>query len=202
VATDWSVPPDPVLEPCTEVVSVHGASEAADAPAPIYSAVPGNFVRDALHRGYRLGFVGSGDGHDGHPGLAHLGAPSGGVAAILADELNRDSVRAALVARRVYATNGPRIVLRVAVAGHGMGAVVPVPEGGTSSVVVLVEATAPLARVDVVTPDGVASAPAETDLFSASLVTEATGLASGDWVYVRVVQTDGGAAWSSPVFFE
>ena len=32
IATDWSYPPDPELEPVTEVVSVHGSSEAADTP--------------------------------------------------------------------------------------------------------------------------------------------------------------------------
>ena len=77
IATDWSFPPDPELEPVTEIVSVHGTSEASDSPGPIYGPVPGNFVRDVLDRGYRLGFVGSGDSHDGHPGLAHLASPTG-----------------------------------------------------------------------------------------------------------------------------
>ncbi len=79
VPTNWLIPPDPVLEPITEIVSVHGSSEAADSPQPIYDAVPGNFVRDgALGRGYRFGFIGSGDSHDGHPGLAQLTSPDGG----------------------------------------------------------------------------------------------------------------------------
>ena len=45
VSTNWDFVPDPELEPVTEVVSVHGSSEAADSPGKIYSAVPGNFVR-------------------------------------------------------------------------------------------------------------------------------------------------------------
>ncbi|MDX1504058.1 MAG: hypothetical protein R3325_16990, partial [Thermoanaerobaculia bacterium] len=72
VATDWSFAPDPRFEPVTEVSSVHGSSEAADSPGRIYAPVAGNTVRDQLDRGYRLGVVGSGDSHDGHPGLAHL----------------------------------------------------------------------------------------------------------------------------------
>ena len=112
VSTNWDFVPDPVLEPVTEVVSVHGSSEAADSPGKIYTAVPGNFVRDVLDRGVQFGFIGSGDSHDGHPGLAHLAAPSGGLAAIFSENLTRESVLEALRARRVYATNGPRIWLR------------------------------------------------------------------------------------------
>ena len=32
IATNWAFPPDPVLEPVTEIVSVHGNSESPDAP--------------------------------------------------------------------------------------------------------------------------------------------------------------------------
>ena len=35
VPVDWSFRPDPVLEPLTEVMSVHGSSEAADSPAVV-----------------------------------------------------------------------------------------------------------------------------------------------------------------------
>jgi len=116
IPVNWDIPPDPVLEPVTEIVSVHGSSEALDSPIPIYSPVPGNFVRDVLDRGYRLGLIGGGDSHDGHPGLAHLAGPTGGLAAILSEDRTREGVLAALRERRVYATNGPRILLRTALA--------------------------------------------------------------------------------------
>ena len=78
IATNWSIPPDPELEPVTEIVSVHGSSEAMDSPGLIYSPLPGNTVRDALGLGFELGFIGSGDSHDGHPGKAHLMSPGMG----------------------------------------------------------------------------------------------------------------------------
>jgi hypothetical protein len=202
IATSWAFPPDPELEPVTEVASVHGASEAADAPAVLPGPVAGNFVRDALDRGLRLGFVGSGDSHDGHPGLAHLGGPSGGVAAIFAPELTRDAVRAALFERRVYATNGPRIVLRATLGGEPMGAVLPVGDDGrlAAELELTVMATAPVARVEVIRSGRVVeSAPGE-GLEDLAMALPLEGLRPGEYVYLRVVQEDGGAAWSSPWF--
>jgi hypothetical protein len=202
VATNWDYAPDPVLEPLTEVSSVHGSSEAADSPRAIYSPVPGNTVRDALDRGYRLGFVGSGDSHDGHPGLAHLASPTGGVAAIISDELSREAIASALAARRVYATNGPRIVLRVAVAGQPMGSVVAIGPEASAEVFARITAVAEIERVDLISRGGVvATAPGEGRL-EMQLLHQLEDLQAGDYAYVRVVQVDDGAAWSSPVFFE
>ncbi len=201
IATDWSIPPDPVLEPLTEIVSVHGSSEAPDSPGLISGAIAGNFVRDALSRGYTLGFVGSGDTHDGHPGLGHLNAPSGGLAAILAEERTRESVLAALRARRVYATNGARILLRTALGPYPMGSVVEAPEGGlTDSLFVRVVAEGPLEHVDVIrSGDIVEGVDAEGRLDLAFQV-GVPGLVPGEYVYVRAVQENGFAAWSSPIF--
>ena len=66
--------------PVTEIASIHGMSEAADAPAPIGGAIPGHFVRDLLLHGARVGFIGSGDTHDGHPGLGELASGQSGLA--------------------------------------------------------------------------------------------------------------------------
>jgi hypothetical protein len=200
VATDWSIPPDPELEPVTEIVSVHGSSEALDSPQPIYSPVPGNFVRDVLTRGYRLGFVGSGDSHDGHPGLVHVAARAwGGVAAILAEERTREAVLAALRARRVYATNGPRILVDVRLGGQPMGSRIG---PGTQPLELRVVAPRPIDRVDVVRDGLVTRAfPGEgrRELEVRDVVPD---LRSGEQLYLRVVQEDDGAAWISPFFVE
>ena len=203
IATNWDYPPDPELEPVTEIVSVHGSSEAADTPAPIYSAVAGNFVRDALDRGYRLGLVGSGDGHDGHPGLAHLAARSGGLAAILAEEATREAVLAALRARRVYATNGPRIHLAATLAGRPMGAVLAAAEvGGRAELEARVAAPAPLVAIDLVRPGGAVESLDCGGRLECALRRGIDGLEPGGYLYLRVRQADGGAAWSSPFFFD
>jgi len=209
VATNWDYPPDPELEPVTEIVSVHGSSEAPDSPLPIYSPVAGNFVRDVLERGYSLGFIGSGDGHDGHPGLSHLAGACGGLAAILSDDLTREGVLEALRARRVYATNGPRIYLRATLGGREMGSAVVLesepgdPTGDSATTLTaLAVAPAPLDGFDLIRSGRpVERIPCEGSVicrFSRDL----PDLAPGGWVYVRAVQEDGGAAWSSPFFIQ
>jgi hypothetical protein len=203
VPTDWSFAPDPVLEPVTEIASVHGSSEALDSPKPIYDPVPGNFVRDELDRGYRFGFVGSGDSHDGHPGLPQLVGPSGGLAAIWSDALTREGVFEALRARRVYATNGPRIWLRVSLAGHRMGESLAASSLGTDAeLVVQAVAPEPIERIDVVHAGRVETSAPGGGKREISLRWVAPALRAGEYLYVRVVQQDGGAAWSSPFYLE
>ena len=203
VPTNWNVPPHPTLEPVAEIVSVHGSSEAADSPAVVRGAVTGNFVRDALDRGYRLGFIGSGDSHDGHPGLAGLAAPSSGLAAIVSPDLTRDAVYEALRARRVYATNGPRILLHTTLDDRPMGSTLPAPDGGADEhdLVVLVLAPTPIERLELVR-DGVVHSAVTIDDGRLFLRHQQRVAALGDsgYLYVRVLLVDGGAAWSSPYF--
>ncbi|MFT5289247.1 MAG: hypothetical protein ACI8QS_000145 [Planctomycetota bacterium] len=206
VPTDWSFAPDPELEPLTEITSVHGSSESADSPGAIYNLLPGNTVRDAvLERGYNLGFVGSGDGHDGHPGLAHLSAGKGGLAAILTDDLTRSGVRSAFRGRRTYATTGQRIILRAALDGHRMGEHLPEPEGDEpSTLFVRAIGTAPIQSIDVVTRDAVLRQERgqQNEVWDLETLFELPGLKSGDALYVRVIQVDGACAWSSPFFVD
>jgi hypothetical protein len=202
IATNWDIPPDPRFEPVTEIVSIHGVSEAADAPSLIAQALPGNFVRDALDRGYRLGFIGSGDRHDGHPGAYQTDPPMGGLAAILADELSREGVLEALRARRVYATNGPRMLLRVALGSHRMGESVAVGKDGrlTDRLFVHVVGETPLVSAELVRSGKLEGGVLLDGKLDAMLDREIRDLAPGEYVYVRVLQKDGGAAWSSPIF--
>jgi len=200
IATNWDIPPDPRFEPVTEVVSVHGSSEAEDSPSRIYSAVRGHYARDALDRGYRLGFVGSGDSHDGHPGLAHLGGPTGGLAALVGAEPTRASVLATLRARRVYATSGPRIILRFSIDEVPMGGSIVPDAAATREAFVGVIGTAPLERIDLVRSGRVVASEGEFTDASGALLATLEPLRSGEYVYARVVQRDGGLAWSSPIF--
>lgn len=227
IATNWDYPPDPELEPLTEVMSVHGSSEAADSPQRIYAALADNFVRDQLVKGYEFGFVGSGDGHDGHPGLSHLDPRSGsrtspagdtrvgrgGIAAVRCTDLTRPGVLEALRTRKVYATSGPRILLESRI-GDAIN-----PNRIQSSLLTSdseyaleVSGTAPITRVlfvrGIATDAGIA---VETDtialnrqgsLMDVRTSTRIGTMPDGSWVYARIEQEDGALAWSSPVFVD
>lgn len=199
VPTNWTWPPDPRFEPVTEVMSVHGCSEALDAPRVIYAPLRGNFVRDVLDAGHRLGFVGSGDSHDGHPGLAQLASPAGngGLVAFIDVASSRADLLACLRARRTYATSGPRIVVRASMAGRPMGADV---EAGDHELRCVVHATAPVDRVDVIRSGEVVGSVPGDDRLDLSFGLPLDGLARDEYVYLRVVQRDRHAAWTSPFF--
>ena len=215
VPTDWRVAPDPALEPVTEVVSVHGSSEAADSPGIIYRPVAGNFVRDALDRGYRLGFLGSTDGHDGHPGLSHLAGANGGLVAVFAEENTRAAIFEALRARRVYATNGERMLVRFSLDDAEMGSVVAAGDADLT-LRCRVVGTEPIERIDViyggrivdpetgasqligVVADAIPAGGRRVFYFEG----EVPGLEPGEYVYLRVVQQGRGVAWTSPIWAE
>jgi Protein of unknown function (DUF3604) len=199
IANNWSFAPDPVLEPVTEIMSVHGSSEAEDSPRRIYDFRPGYTARDALDAGYRLGFVGSGDTHDGHPGLGQLTEPDGhaGLAAVLSEDCTRAGVLEALRARHCYATSGPRILLRASLGGLPMGSDVP---PGTHALAVLVAGTGALARLELVRSGAVVDRVSADGAREADLVWTVADLRAGEYVYVRVVQADDHLAWTSPFF--
>ncbi len=200
VGIDWRIPPDPELEPVTELVSVHGSGESFDTPWPQAGMMRDNTVRSALRRGYRLGLIGSGDSHDGHPGLVQIaGGASGGLAGIYAEARTREAVLAALRARHVYATNGPRIVLDATLDGHPMGSLLPADRGGRLEVHV----TAPEAveAVELVALYGVVASHPGEGRRNLALEIDVPKLGPGHVLYVRVRQVDQGAAWSSPFFF-
>ncbi|MFT7464478.1 MAG: hypothetical protein ACI9EF_002834 [Pseudohongiellaceae bacterium] len=205
IAVNWTYRPDPLIEPVTEIVSVHGSSEALDSPLLIYRPQPGYFVRDVLDAGMRFGFVGSGDSHDGHPGLAHLANPSGagGLVALLTDDFSRSGVLNVLRERRCYATSGARMIVRSSLGGTRMGGTLQAPDAPVT-VTLLAWGTAPIVRVDLIRSGAVIGQSTFDDETSAFVATswELTDLQAGEYVYLRVLQADKHVAWTSPFSIE
>ena len=128
---------DPRLEAVVEVYSEWGEFEW--------------FLREALEKGYRVGFTAGSDDHKGRPGAAHPGSGSfgvyGGLTCIWAEELTREGLWKALKARRCYGTTGQRIRLEVTADEQPMGA--EFTADGPPKIEVKVWGTAPIERVDV-----------------------------------------------------
>ena len=197
IGTDWDHHDD-VAEPLVEICSVHGNSDFYGCPGQIYSPTKGTFVQDALERGFRLGILGSGDTHDGHPGRRSADYPSTGVAGIWARELTRSGIWEALLAKRVYGTSGARIILEFEIDGHLMGEnfategeaekIITVRAVGTAEIDLLEI----LENTEVIFRDAVGAAEVELN--------QAYTVKPGAYYRVRLYQTDGEMAWSSPIW--
>ncbi|MDA1000834.1 MAG: DUF3604 domain-containing protein [bacterium] len=107
---------DPEFVRLVEVHSHHGTFEW--------------FVEEALERGFKVGITGGSDDHTGRQGLVYPNRRTnsvvtfdvkGGLMGLYAKALTREAVWEAMKARRTYGTNGERILLKSACAGHWMG---------------------------------------------------------------------------------
>lgn len=192
---------DPRFEPVVEITSVHGVSEAVGHPKCIYGPVESGMVQSALARGYRLGFIGSGDTHDGHPGMRALGGGCMGLAGIYATELTRQAVFEALRARRVYATTGCRAVLRFHMGEVHMGGVAKLDDPGQErKLSVSILGDAPVGRITVVKNNEPVGQKACEGLLESMEWTDPEPARDGDYYYVRIEQVDEEWVYSSPIW--
>jgi uncharacterized protein DUF3604 len=100
------------VEPLVEIYSVHGSFES--------------FGQIALDKGYRMGFVGGSDSHNGQVGGFPPGGGAnhfshGGLTAIYAKDLSRESLYEAFINHRCYATTGKRILINFKINDCFMG---------------------------------------------------------------------------------
>jgi hypothetical protein len=205
------------VEPLIEMYSTWGSSESHGASLQdVHDTMPGGYVRDALARGYKLGFVAGGDAHNTMAG-------DSGLTAVIADELTLESVYAALAQRLCYATAGDRILLDFHINGYPMGSVLKVNQYSVNKlfpihIAISAICETPFKQVDVIcNGEVIYSHPrrdrkAEVDLRltyekSATPYRIEAGREShlvnvSRYYYVRVVQHDGGIAWSSPIWID
>lgn len=132
VTTNWNYH-DPRIVLNGEIYSRWGQYET--------HATNGKAMRDVWARGYRLGALGTSDTHT-HPGI------EGGLTAILAPALTRESIADALRAHRTYATSGARIGLEFNIGSASFGEIVN-DVVGTPPVTARIDATSALSRVEV-----------------------------------------------------
>lgn len=204
---DWSAGWDTDHEKAVEIHSVWGCSERpaeAGNPMPIRvlgGEAGGRHVIDALKRGYRFGFVGGGDIHDGRPGdELHtlqgdvagypLLRPQGFTAAFV-PELSRRCVYEAIRDHRTYAATRSRIYLTVQArleGGRVRLAIQAASEDGIREAV-CVRNGEDAARC--VPRDDPRVVDAEAPLGE---------MGPEEFCYVRVLTGRGALAWSSPIW--
>ncbi|MFP4383808.1 MAG: DUF3604 domain-containing protein [Spirochaetia bacterium] len=219
-AVDLEAWDDPGLRPVMEIYSHHGQSELYS-PAHFYAyefnrmrrperrsntSVPGPYyARDYWKAGHRMGVISSSDEHSGQGGRRH-----GGIAAVFADRLNRESVFDGIRNRRCYGTTGERILLDFSVDGLGMGQEGVRRKGAELPVRLKVWATEILLRVEILRyrPERdndfipIISEPPRPERMDYEI--ELMDVPDGPAVYyARIIQeplSRPGMAWSSPVW--
>ncbi len=200
---------DPDLVRLAEVYSVWGGSESEYCSRPLLPAqasdYSGHYVADALELGWVLGLMASSDDHAGRPGatdwLRTQQAYPGGLVAVWAPELTREAVWEALWNRRCYGTTGARIYLEFSVDGEPMGSIIQGSAfSGTHVIEVRVMGDNPILAAEVLRGRQTAYVCSGygPSLHFAYRDTPPPG--SANYYYVRITQTDGEMAWSSPVW--
>ena len=162
-------------------------------------------VRQHLAKGRMFGFLGCSDTHRRVPGLG------GALTAVLAENLSRDAIFEALMARRCYATTGSRIFIDFSIEGCTMGEELAAHR--PPHIHAHVVGTAPLLTVDLIrNGEVVQSVPGRGERLTLSLRDH--DIPDGrNYYYVRVVQKGndeqypanlavarGTRAWSSPIW--
>lgn len=202
---------NPTHERLVEVYSCWGSSMYyGDFPRGVSDRYRSLDVRDALRRGFRVGFIASGDGHDGQPGNAqspmskHFFRHGGsGWAAVMCDRLTREDVFDALYDRRCYATTGVPIRLSVEMAGARMGSEIPAITGsGRPVLAVACHGCNGIDHIRIVKNGRVVHTQPIHGEWSAELEWADDNYTPNapSYYYVRAVQVDRESAWSSPIW--
>lgn len=187
---------DPDLQPIFEITSAW--RQAREESRQFKKEGPVDSVWEALERGYRIGFVGSGDTHWLGPGEDF------GITGAYVDEFSRKGIFDAVRARRVYASSGARLVADVRVNGAMMGGQTSAA-AGPIQIEVDIAGDAELERVEIVKDHAVIyAAPGEGARRQFRYEDRGGPRADGkaSYYYVRAKQKDRMYVWTSPAWVD
>ena len=196
---DWDAYPM-AREPVVEVASGHGSVEW--------------LLQRALRHGHRPGVIASGDTHlpllaapmaahhfrgrfGSHLNMRDCAIGCGPVAAVRAPRCERHAIWDAVMSRQTYATTGARIILDVRANGHLAGSDIELDD--KPRLAINAHACAKIERIDLIRNDR-ALAAWRPNTLDVELVFEDSAPLPEAAYYVRLRQTDGEYAWSTPIW--
>ena len=205
MGTDWR-DHDPVYEPVVEIYQgcrtsyeYEGAPRAATADKPVTQVGgyrPLGFVWEALRKGIRLGFMASSDHVSTHISYCSVWAP----------EFSRRAIFDALKQRHCFGATS-NIVLEYSMGEHMMGDTFAAD--AVQPMKVRIHGTAPIERIEVCRNESFVYSvepakqmPDKPNVQDAEFtyLDEQPIRGNESYYYVRMIQTDGQIAWSSPIW--
>ncbi|MEO7651575.1 MAG: hypothetical protein ABIZ80_14005, partial [Bryobacteraceae bacterium] len=183
---------DPDIERIVEIYQgLRSTYEYNGAPDPagreIYEKDSQYFVRNALERKLKLGFIASSDHRSTHMSFA----------AVYAKGIDRDSVFEGLQARRTFAATD-KILLDFSIGKHLMGEEITVE--GTPEMAVMVEGTSSVAQVDIIKNGKIVYTTNPGQRSVRFTFRDAEYKGEDAYYYARVIQSDKNMAWASPIW--
>lgn len=199
---------DTRFTPVIEMCQTRGAFETEETDPDWHVKVGGygSSLRSALARGLRIGFVGGSDNHHGWATRLADTPEYCSLTGIQARELTREAIFDAIKARRTYATTGVHIVLDFSLNGKfPMGSEVKLPPTDKHAFKISVRGTAPIERVEIISQGATLAkldSGGKRDIDLTWTDPRPDAPADDCYYYVRVRQTDGHCAWSSPIWVD
>jgi hypothetical protein len=161
-------------------------------------------IYELLNKGHILGIVSGSDTHDSMPGNPdpEPGCPyPAGQTGVLASELTHEAIHEAILAHRVYGTTGARIALNFDSNGSPMGSILPI--GSARIFEIRAEGSGAIEKIELIRGgESIASTLGDGIAMEVTLEDNLEGCDSNQWYLVKVTQSDGHRAWSSPIWFK
>ncbi len=204
---------DSSIMPVVEIYSTHGCSETEGCERAVIGVKKERSVNAALKKGFKWGFIGGSDSHESllghhfrvdkvprtinneHMQFRH------GITAACVDEFSRRGIFNALRRRSVYATTGERILLSFVINGCSMGNEMDAFNSELQrSINIFAAGTSVISRIDIIRNGEIIHQRNPGSLNCEILFIDEEPIDSDTYYYVKIIQSDGEMAWSSPIW--
>lgn len=198
------------IMPVTEIYSTHGSSEIEGCERSVLGINTERSVNSALIKGFKWGFIGGSDNHESLLG-SHFRVDKvprtinnehmqfrHGITAAYVDEFSRRGVFDSIKNRRVYATTGERILLSFNINDVPMGNELNYTD--SRDITVEIHGTSLISRIDIIRNGNIIHQRNPEKLDCSLTFIDEEDLRVNTYYYIKVVQSDGEMAWSSPIW--
>jgi hypothetical protein len=208
---------DERTQPLVEIINPRGSSEREEIGNGVLREGHGSSINIALREGVHIGFTGGSDDHTGRPGATpdknwtiKKENLHSGITAVIAKNLDRDSIWDSLINRHTYATTGAHILVDFRVNNKIMGSKTTVTGMDNAKIAIKAFGTEVISEISII-KNGVSFKTLNLNekYIEKSIVDNDVSFSipcfgkngKHTYYYLRITQCDGHRAWTSPIYF-